>query len=83
MELRIPKPFLQKHLEAFQIALTKEQKSDETLIESVYRGYVLKAAIEAGWLDKCDVGELTVIEVVDISTQIQEKIVAVSKISKK
>ena len=72
MELRIPEPFLQKHLEAFQIALEKEQKPGEPIVESVYRGYILKAAIDVGWADKCDIGELKPYEVIDISKQIQD-----------
>jgi len=82
MELRIPEPFLQKHLEAFQVALSKAQSPDDSLVESIYRGYMIKAAIEAGWMDDCDVGEMLASDVVDVSHQIQEKIVEITQVSK-
>lgn len=82
MELRIPEPFLQKHLEAFQIALSKAQHPDDELVESVFRGYIIKAAIKAGWVDKCDIGEMLASEVVDFSKQIQDVIVEATQVPK-
>lgn len=81
MELRIPEPFLQKHLVAFQKAFQGMRK-DEDVVLSVYRGFVIKAAMEAGWMDEADVEEMEASEVVNLSAEIQEKIAEATTVSK-
>jgi hypothetical protein len=72
MELKIPDPMLQKHLEAFQVALSKKQTDD--LVESVYRRILLETAIEMEWLEDCDLKEKSAVEVYELGGAIQDKI---------
>lgn len=84
MELKIPDPFLQKHLEEFQIAM-QEYGNDLDSPLAVYRGSVVKAAIQCGWIKEmeiADVGEMTPADVIDISEDIADVVSAVQGLPK-
>jgi len=84
MELKIPDPFLQKHLEEFQINLQDYSANIDTPL-AVYRGCVVKAAIQSGWIDADvnDVSEMLPGEVVDISERIHKAVTEAQEIPKK
>lgn len=73
--VNVPDPFLQKHLEAFQLSLRdvmKEQGEDD-ITDAVYRGVMVKAAIACGWVEGLEpevVGDLRPAVVKAISTHI-------------
>lgn len=81
MELKIPDPFLQKHLEEFQIAINDYSVGVDTPL-AVYRGCVVKAAISCGWLEDVDVGEMLPAEVIELSSEIQETVREATNIPK-
>ena len=49
--ITFPEPFLQKHLEEWQTYLNALTRADQTNANAVYRGALVRATIQCGWVD--------------------------------
>lgn len=82
IEYTFPDPFLQRDLQKYQTRLTKLGSTTETAV-SVYKGLLLKVAVELGWMKGTllnDIGALTPGQVTLISNLIFEDVVKASQI---
>ncbi len=77
-----PDPFLQRDLQKYQTRLTKLGSTNETAV-SVYKGLLLKVALELGWIKGeilNDIGALTPGQVTLISNLVFSDVVEASQI---
>lgn len=82
IEYNFPDPFLQRDLQKYQTRLTKLGSTNETAV-SVYKGLLLKVAVELGWMKGKvlnDIGALTPGQVTLISNLVFEDVVEASQI---
>ncbi len=86
-KVNMPKPFLQRHLEEFQMAMEDYlPQGRKRYVLSVYRGAALRAAASLGWVEGLEpeqVGNLPPAEVVRLADEVLNTVADVLNVAKK